>query len=188
MQIQTPWSRFAKLVNVVVVACFFLPFFKVSCQGMDVVTVSGVDLVIGGKPGGMIVDAANQPGGIQGGQAEIGNVDVEPLAIVALVLVVVGLGVSFVRSSAGPKASLAVSLAAIGVLVALYLKVVGTIKDEIAKAPTNKPDAAIASEMSKELAGDLAPSAESGMGLWGVAIGLVAIAGLAVHALKKPAA
>lgn len=81
------WSKAGKFVSAVVILAFFLPFFGVSCDGMDVITISGADMVGGCKPGGLIT-AAEEDGKMEGGkiEAKIDNVAVEPFAIGALVL------------------------------------------------------------------------------------------------------
>ena len=50
------WKRFGRISSAVIVACFFLPFFGVSCAGMDMVTASGVDMVGGCRPGGLLME------------------------------------------------------------------------------------------------------------------------------------
>src|SRR6187551_168841 len=85
------WFKFGRFITGVTIACFFLPFFGVSCEGMDVVNFSGADMVGGCKPGGLIADAQEQKqergmggGGDMDGDIKIENVQREPLAIVAL--------------------------------------------------------------------------------------------------------
>src|SRR5262245_52636589 len=97
------WFKLGRFITGLTIACFFLPFFGVSCEGMDVVNFSGVDMVGGCKPGGLIVEAAEEGkrgggGGMEGGDVKIENVDREPLAIAALALALVVAGLSWVRS------------------------------------------------------------------------------------------
>src|SRR6476620_6273764 len=96
---RTTWSKIGKFISAVVVVCFFLPFFGVSCDGMDVITISGADMVGGCKPGGLIT-AAEKDGKMTGGSLEtkIDDVAVEPFAIGALVMVLVVFGLSFISS------------------------------------------------------------------------------------------
>src|SRR5687767_10536210 len=104
---RSKWSKFGKFVSAFVLICFFLPFFGVSCDGMDVITISGADMVGGCKPGGLIT-AADENGKVQGGKLEtkIDNVAVEPFAIGALVLVVAMFAFSFMGSKVGPRSAL----------------------------------------------------------------------------------
>src|SRR5688572_4307621 len=93
------WFKLGRFITGVTIACFFLPFFGVSCEGMDIVHFSGADMAGGCKPGGLITDAQDQKG--MGGGAEmkadikIDNVEREPLAIVALGLALVVAGLSW---------------------------------------------------------------------------------------------
>lgn len=132
------WSRFGRLFTGLIVVCFFLPFFGVSCKGMDVVTISGADMVGGCKPGGLISQAADEAkhrthevGDVGGIDAHIDNVDREPLAIAALAFVLLAFGLAWVRTRAGLVATFVVSLAGLGALAGLYVKVSGEISDEV---------------------------------------------------------
>ena len=63
------WFKIGRFITGLTIACFFLPFFGVSCVGMDVITVSGADMAAGCKPGGLLAEAADQgdkasPGGV----------------------------------------------------------------------------------------------------------------------------
>ena len=49
------WHGLGKYLSIVVVLCFFLPFFGISCDGVDVLHVSGADMALGCAPGGMLV-------------------------------------------------------------------------------------------------------------------------------------
>jgi len=143
---------------------------------MDVITISGFDMVIGAKPGGLLVEAGKD-GNMQGGEVKVDNVEIEPLAIVALVLVVACLGVSLVRKRWSPKAGLGLSLAAIGTLVGLYLKVMGVMGDAIKKQN--------ADAQKSEFAKDVKIDAGGRMGLWGAGLGLLALAVLAGRSLNN---
>jgi hypothetical protein len=174
------WSKLGKYVSAVVIACFFLPFFGVSCDGMDVITISGADMVGGCKPGGLITAAENQrhEGQMTGGSidAKIDNVDVEPLAIAALLLVVIVLVLSLRRTREMTMGALVASILALGVLAGLYVKVGSTMRDAVAKET--------ASGSSGGLRKDMKVDAGGRFGLWMVGIGLVAIAGMAGSALR----
>jgi hypothetical protein len=192
------WNRFGRYFGAVVIAAFFLPFFGVSCDGMDVITVSGTDMVGGCKPGGLIADADEQEGrhgkrhhddgdmdhGSSGGSMgmSVDNVQREPLAIVALALALVGFGVAWMRNKNGLKASFAVSIVTLGVLVALYIKVGGELKDAIDKEKLAKGGG----EMAKDITRDSKVDAGGRYGLWLTALLLVSIAGITGKALREP--
>lgn len=179
------WFKFGRFITGVTIACFFLPFFGVSCEGVDVITVSGGDMVGGCKPGGLIAEADEQGkgGGMGGGgdmQAEmkIDNVKREPLAIAAFALALVAAGLSWVRSRKATLGALAVSIACVGALTGLYIKVGGDMKK------------AVDAELSKKNAGsqvmkDTKVDTGSRFGLWLVVVGLIGTGVLAGRALKE---
>jgi len=176
------WSKLGKYVSAIVIACFFLPFFGVSCDGMDVITISGADMVGGCKPGGLIA-AAEEDGKMQGGSIEtkIENVAVEPFAIVALALVVILFGLSFVGSKAALRAALAVAVLAIGMLVALYLKIGSDMREAVDKESKSLKKGRMTSDVEVEAGGRF--------GLWLAGIGLLSVIGMSASAmLRKPTA
>lgn len=178
------WFKFGRFITGVTIACFFLPFFGVSCEGMDVITISGADMVGGCKPGGLIVDAQEQKqkekdaGGMSDGDIKIENVDREPLAIVALALALIVAGLSWVRSRGAMIGALALSIACIGALAGLYIKVGGDM-DKAISAEVGKKD--IGSTMMKDT------KIDSGgrFGLWLTIGGLLGVAVLSGLALKE---
>ena len=179
------WNKFGRFITGIVVVCFFLPFFGVSCQGVDVVTVSGADMVGGCQPGGMLVDAANQQEakhpGMATGDVKIDNVKREPLAIVALAICIIAAGLAWVRSRGALVGAFVLAIAGIGALTGLYIKVNGEMKEEIAK--NDKKDGgggAMAKDMSKDV------DSGSRFGLWIVVLGLAGTAVLTGLALKEP--
>lgn len=190
------WNKLGKYFSAIVIAAFFLPFFGVSCEGMEVVTVSGADMVGGCKPGGMISEMEKQEGrarrdtGIDendstggGGSmsdsmgAATSNVEREPLAIVALVLIVLGFGAAWVRTRTGLIASLALAIATLGVLVGLWLKVGGDLKEAVDKETLGKADG---------MKRDVKIDAGSRYGLWLSGIMLLTIIGFTARALREP--
>jgi hypothetical protein len=175
------WHKFGRFITGFTIACFFLPFFGVSCEGMDVINFSGADMVGGCKPGGLISDAQEQKGmGDDGdmGDVKITNVEREPLAIAALGLALVVAGLSWVRSRGAMIGAFALSLACIGALAGLYIKVGGDLKKAV-DAEVSKKGAG--SEMMKETKVE----AGSRFGLWLVVGGLLGVAGLAGLAMKE---
>lgn len=176
------WFKFGRFITGVTVICFFLPFFGVSCGGMDVITVSGTDMVGGCEPGGLIADAQEKkrdhPDEMQG-DIKVGKVEREPLAIVALLLAIVVFGLSWVRSRNSLIAACVVSLACLGVLVGLYVKVGGELSNAVDKELKKDPTSA---KMAKEADID----AGSRWGLWITCLGLISIAGISGLAFREP--
>ncbi|HEY5950865.1 MAG TPA: hypothetical protein VIV40_35475 [Kofleriaceae bacterium] len=179
------WFKFGRFITGVTIACFFLPFFGVSCEGMDVINFSGADMVGGCKPGGLIADAEEQKGkeragggAMSDGDIKIDNVNREPLAIVALGLALVVAGLSWVRSRGAMIGALALSVACIGALAGLYVKVGGDM------------DKAISAELGKKNMGstmmkDTKVESGSRFGLWLTVGGLLSVAVLTGLALKE---
>jgi hypothetical protein len=177
------WFKFGRFITGVTIACFFLPFFGVSCEGMDVINFSGADMVGGCKPGGLIADAQDQKGMGEGGGDEMGdvkitNVEREPLAIAALALALVVAGLSWVRSRGAMIGAFALSLACIGALAGLYIKVGGDLDKAIDAELTKK---GAGSQMMKETKVE----AGSRFGLWLTVAGLLGVAGLTGLAMKE---
>jgi hypothetical protein len=180
------WFKFGRFITGVTIACFFLPFFGVSCEGMDVVNFSGADMVGGCKPGGLIADAQQQKesrgGGELKGDITIENVEREPLAIAALGLALVVAGLSWVRSKKAMFGAFALSLACIGALAGLYLKVGGdldkAVEQEVGKTKGSRAGSKIMKETKVE--------AGSRFGLWLTVAGLLGVAALTGLALKEP--
>ncbi len=179
---RTTWSKIGKFISAFVIVCFFLPFFGVSCDGMDVITISGADMVGGCKPGGLIAAAENE-GQVTGGTLEtkIDKVAIEPFAIGALTLVLVVFGLSFVSSKTALRGTLIASILAIGLLVALYLKINGDMTDAVAREQKSMEKSALTSDVKVSTGGRF--------GLWIVGLGLLSILGLTASAiLQKPEA
>ncbi|MDB4956348.1 MAG: hypothetical protein JWO36_3917 [Myxococcales bacterium] len=176
----TRWNKFGRFISGIVIGCFFLPFFGISCDGMDVVTFSGTDMVGGCKPGGVLTqmddDQKNHP------EKKTGSVDIkientprEPLAIAAFAVVLVCFGLAWVRTRKALLASCALSIVGLALLIALYVKVKGDLGRDIDE------QASKGSKMLKK--GEV--SAGGRMGLWGACLGLIAISTLTGLALKE---
>ena len=93
-------KKFSPVVFVIVLICFFLPFVTVSCGGEKMATLSGVQLITGTS-----VEGSGSSEDVFGTKKETRKVDTEPLAIVALITTLAGLGLSFLknrRSAIGP--------------------------------------------------------------------------------------
>jgi hypothetical protein len=183
------WFKFGRFITGLTIACFFLPFFGVSCNGMDVITVSGADMVGGCKPGGLIADAEDQKksrgGGMnedmKNGELKVDKVPREPLAIVALGLALVVFGQTWVRSRGAMTGAAVLSVACIGALIGLYVKVGGKMRDDVA-AQTTKKD--LGSSMMRDTKTTIDAGAR--FGLWASCLGLIASAALSGLALREP--
>lgn len=183
------WNSIGKYFSALVIAAFFLPFFGVSCDGMDVITVSGADMVGGCRPGGLISEAENQADSEMGGSRrsrggggmsdiKVDKVEVEPLAIVALALIVLGFGAAFVKSRQGLMASFGLSIATLGVLVGLWIKVGGELRTAIDEQKMG----GLGGEMKK----DVKVSAGGRYGLWLSGLLLLSIAIMTGRAMREP--
>jgi hypothetical protein len=163
-------SKAPRILSGLVIGCFFLPFFGISCDGFDVITISGADLAGGCTPSSSITDNGS------GSAPKLDPVDREPLAILAFALAVAGFALAWVRSRGARVASLVVAIAGLGALVGLYLKVSGDLREAVAK------------EHDKGDKLDRQVKVDSGgrMGLWLAGFGLIATAGLAGRELRTP--
>jgi len=194
------WRRFGRFSSAVILACFFLPFFGVSCGGMDMVTASGADMVGGCRPGGLLMDAQDKEkhhaksmgentDEMAGGDIDlkIDNVDREPLAIVALGLWVALLAISFLRTRGALLGAVLLSVAALATLGGLYVKVTKKIDSDIAELDKKDPGAQDADSVAlrSKLDKDMKVDAGGRYGLWIVALGLLGTAAVAGLALKE---
>lgn len=186
------WKRFGRISSSVIVACFFLPFFGVSCAGMDMVTASGADMVGGCRPGGLMMDAKDKEashahgaamdeddgGSMSGVDLKIDNVDREPLAIVAMAACVALLALSFLSTRGALVGCMLLALAGLGALGGLYAKMTKKIHDEMADLDKKDPGASDPESVSlrKKLDKDADVDAGSRYGLWIVGLGLIGTA------------
>jgi hypothetical protein len=192
------WNKIGRYFSALVIAAFFLPFFGVSCDGMEVITVSGADMVGGCKPGGMISEMEKEEGNQRkkrmddpdmdgtreskkgGMSGHVDNVEREPLAMVALALAIAGFAVAWLRSRKGLTISFGVAIATIGVLVGLWVKVGGDLREAVDKEALGKTNAS--SRMTKDVKID----AGGRYGLWLSGILLLSIAVITGRALREP--
>lgn len=174
------WFKLGRFITVVTLACFFLPFFGVSCDGLDVVHVSGADMVGGCKPGGIATEPTKEigDGGRQGKPVvEVDNVPREPLAIAAFALALVVAGLSWVRSRRATIAAFALSIASIGALAGLYVKLRGDLDDRVVQQVSRE-------SASNVIMKDAVIESGTRFGLWltlGGLIGIAALSGLAAR-------
>lgn len=95
---------------ILALVCFFLPFVTFSCGGQKFATFSGVQLATG--------TTLQRPQAY--GPSASQKVDPEPLAVLALLAALAGLGSSFVKGKKGAVGSTV--LAGLGVILLLALK------------------------------------------------------------------
>ena len=179
MNKRTLWNKAGRFVTGVVILCFFLPFFGVSCEGMDVITVSGADMIGGCKPGGMMTEMTEQGG--ENVQGEVPKVNIEPLAIAAMAIAVISFGLAWVRTKKALLASLILAIAGLGVLAGLYVKIRGDL-DEGVKLELEKEANKMGGRGKREVSVD----AGARMGFWLTALGFIGVAALSGLALKEP--
>lgn len=95
-------KKFSPAAFVIVIFCFFLPFVNITCGGQTVVSLTGIKLVTGAeiKPQG-IFDQKNMPENPAEQQKDKfkmdENIDPQPMALLALIMAVTGLVLSFIR-------------------------------------------------------------------------------------------
>jgi len=175
------WNKIGRYITIVTLACFFLPFFGVSCQGADVVTISGADMVGGCRPGGLITQAEDRGAGRNSAmkaELDVGHVPREPLAIAALALALIGAALAWVRSRRALLASLVVSVACLGALGGLYAKVNGDLKRDV--------DSELQKKQTSKVMNDVEIDAGSRFGLWLTALLLVGVVAWTGMALREP--
>ena len=95
--------------------CFFLPFVTFSCQGHEVASFSGIQLATG--------TTVKQPQMFGPPKSE--KFQPEPLAILALLSVVAGVGLSFLKGKRGAVGSALLAVAGVVLLAALKSKLDG---------------------------------------------------------------
>lgn len=197
------WRRFGRISSAVILACFFLPFFGVSCGGMDMINASGADMVGGCRPGGLLMDAQEKDkhkhhssmdtdddsmaSGTGDMDLKIDNVDREPLAIAALALCVALLALSLLRTRGALVGAMLLSIAALGTLGGLYAKVTKKINDDIAEMDRKDPGAQDPDSLAlkKKLDKDVDIDVGGRYGLWMVALGLLGTAVVTGLALRE---
>ncbi|MGC8654501.1 MAG: hypothetical protein ACP5US_10985 [Candidatus Kryptoniota bacterium] len=117
---QESLKKFSPAIFGIALICFILPWVNFSCQGINVVTFTGLQLVTGTtiQQQGMSDEHHNQ------------KVDSKPLAVAVLILTILGLALSFLKSR---KSSLIPSI--IGVLAFILLLL---LKSEIETDASNQ--------------------------------------------------
>jgi len=177
------WHKAGRIVTAVVVLCFFLPFFGVSCNGMEVVKVSGADMIGGCKPRGMINDVADRMeslGGEGGQGGTMPGVDIEPFAIGALVLALAGFGLAWSRKRQALLAACITAALGVAAMAGLWVTMNGKLNDE-----TDKVMDAERGGLGRGLQSEANIDAGSRFGFWLTTLGFLGIAALTATALRE---
>lgn len=182
----TLWHKAGRFFSGLVIAVFFLPFFGVSCQGIDVISVSGADMVAGCRPGGLAAEVAEQGNhrSAEFRNVSVGHVPHEPHAIVAFVLAVVVFATAWVRTRPALVAACVMSFSGFMALGGLWFEVSSKLNAEITQATSkDKTAPRIVRNIEKNIAHDV--EAGSRFGLWLTAFGLLGIGALTFLALRE---
>jgi hypothetical protein len=89
--VKTNVQKLSPAIFVLALICFFLPFVTFSCQGQKVLSLSGIQLVTG--------TSVPQPQMI--GPPTSQKINAEPLAVLAFLCGILGLGLSFLKGRTG---------------------------------------------------------------------------------------
>jgi hypothetical protein len=173
----TTWRKAGRFITGAVVVAFFLPFFGISCQNFDIVAISGTDMVAGCDLGAQHKDDLDPEA-----SKALEKAPVEPLAIIAFACAIIGFGLAWVRSRGALIGALVVSLAGIGALVGLYVKVGGEIRDAVAEM---QADIKRKTEGGGRMAEEVRIEAGGRMGLWLAFLAFGSTAALAGMALRE---
>ena len=117
---QQSLKKFSPAVLGIALICFILPWVNFSCQGQHVATFTGLQLVTG--------TTVQQQGMF--GQRQNQKVDSEPLAVAVLLLTILGVALSFLKSR---KSSLIPSVVGVVAFIVLLL-----LKSKIETDATNR--------------------------------------------------
>lgn len=173
------WNRFGRLFSGVVIACFFLPFFGISCDHMDIVQISGADMVVGCRPGGLLASQKEHESAKHSeGSVELQNVPREPLAIAAFGCALVAFALAWKRTRGAMLGACGVSIVGIGLLIALFFKFGSDLETQLAEDMKKQSEVKI---LKKEEV-----SSGGRYGLWLTAFGLLSIATITGLALREP--
>ena len=124
--------NFVRIAKIVALLAFFLPWAAVSCQGADMATASGIELIQGKMTANP--DFERQAAGAFGGGANAGafepsvtsstnvpELGINAFAIGAALVVLIGLGASFLGNArAGARNALVTSLLGIALAFAAF--------------------------------------------------------------------
>jgi hypothetical protein len=186
----TIWNKFGRFITPAVVAFFFLPFFGVSCDGLEIVSVSGADMVGGCKPGGMGGGMDDDGGGRHHKKdgPDMTKTKVEPFAIIAMVMALGAAGLAWVRTRKALMAACAVSFAGLAAMIILWVGVTGKMKDamkELNTATKKLDDGDSGGMRMGGMKHDIDIDAGSRWGFWATCLGFIGVGTLTALALRE---
>jgi hypothetical protein len=152
----TKFDTAIKVCAGLLVACFLLPFFSITCQGFEVASVSGLKLMTGGE-----LEIEGKPKKGKDADKPLPKVKSEIFAIVAFAMAAIGFGVSFVKGRQMRIANTALAGACLASLVGLYVMGQGQVDDIKNKMmkPKKEPPPGKAKnpgeEMGRKMANDI---------------------------------
>jgi hypothetical protein len=189
------WNKAGRFLSAAVVVAFFLPFFGISCQGMDIVRFSGADMVGGCKPGGMIAEAEGEIGKMGGSSygGEMPGVERKPLAMVAMGAAVLACGLAWAMRGKRQAllATFALALVGTGAMVGLYVTITGELTDMAKKPPGSgaaSDDDGLAGGLEREASRELEKidvDAGARFGFWLTSAGFISILVITGLALRE---
>jgi len=193
------WRMAGRWIGIAMVLCFFLPFFGISCAGQEIISISGTDMVWGGKPGGLLAEGMGKMGDDGGAEAKVEKVDPEPLAIAAFACTLIVASLAWVRKKGAVMAAAVVGVLGFGAMIGLYVhldKKIGDKAEAGMMAQNPQPTTAdpmaegmedMARDMGESITKDM-PEIESGprMGFWLVSLMLLVSTVFAGFGLKDP--
>jgi hypothetical protein len=119
-------KKFSPAAFVIIIFCFFLPFVNITCGGQSVMSLTGIQLITGAeyKPQGMFdqKDLAEDSAWQEKDKLSVEqrNIDFQPMALLALLMAVIALALSFIRKKMTVVICMVVSV--LGAVFLLLLK------------------------------------------------------------------
>ncbi len=193
------WRLAGRWISLVMMLCFFLPFFGISCAGQELVTISGMDMVYGGEPGGLLAEGSSMGGGDMGGEMDmkVGKIDPEPLAIAAFACALLVTVLAWVRKKQAAIAAAVLAFGGLGAMIGLKIQVGGKLEDqaEIGMKKQNPEPTGdsmedgmrdMASDMGNDVMKKVDIDAGTRMGFWVVCFFLVMCGVFAAFGVSDP--
>jgi len=114
-------KKFSPTSFVIIIFCFFLPFVNITCGGQTVMSLTGIQLITGAeyKPQGIFdeKEITQEPAGQKKDKLDVEqNIGFQPMALLALLMAVAALALSFIR-----KKIMAVICMIVSILGAVFL-------------------------------------------------------------------
>ncbi len=193
------WRVAARWIGIGLVLFFFLPFFGVSCAGQEIISISGTDMVWGGKPGGLLAEGM---GGEMGGETEtkVENVKPQPLAIAAFACALIVASLAWVRKKGAVMGGAIAAAVGFAAMIGLYATFGGDLQDKAdqgvmaqqePKPTSDDPMAAGMEDMARDMGNAIQkdlPKIEAGarMGFWMVSLLFLVCGVFGFFGLKDP--